>query len=110
MKITSKDFERYFEDDETKKLSNEVAKIFKGTNFETIKVKVLKNKENYYQINHFIPNFDIFDMKFHNLMGKAILEVFLEKGIKNVGQLDLIEEEAEYLFKNELLIENANKG
>ena len=68
--------------------------------------KVLKNKENYYQINHFIPNFDIFDMKFHNLMGKAILEVFFEKGIKNVGQLDLIEEEADYLFKNELLVEN----
>lgn len=110
MKITSKDFERYFEDDETKKLSNEVAKIFKGTNFETIKVKVLKNNENYYQINHFIPNFDISDMNFHNLMGKAILEVFYEKGIKNVGQLNLIEEEAEYLFKNELLIKNVDKG
>ena len=79
MEITSKDFEGYFEDDETKKLSNEVAESFKGTNFEAIKVKVLKNKENYYQINHFIPNFDIFDMKFHNLMGKAILEVFLKK-------------------------------
>jgi hypothetical protein len=39
-------------------------------------------------------------------MGKAILEVFFEKGIKNVGQLDLIEEEADYLFKNELLVEN----
>lgn len=36
METPSKDFE----DDETKKLSNEVAKIFKGTNFETIKVKV----------------------------------------------------------------------
>ena len=93
MEITSKDFEGYFEDDETKKLSNEVAESFKGTNFEAIKVKVLKNKENYYQINHFIPNFDIFD-------------VFFEKGIKNVGQLDLIEEEADYLFKNELLVEN----
>ena len=48
-------------------------------------------------------------MKFHNLMGKAILEVFYEKGIKNTGQLNLIEEEADYLFENELLIENANK-
>lgn len=110
MEIIFKDFEGYFEDDETKKLSDEVAKVFKGTNFEAIKVKVLKNKENYYQINHFIPNFDISDMKFHNLMGKAILEVFYEKGIKNVGQLNLIEEEAEYLFKNELLIKNVDKG
>ena len=109
MEITFKDFEGYFEDDETKSLSDEVAKIFKGTNFETIKVKVLKNNENYYQINHFIPNFDISDMKFHNLMGKAILEVFYEKGIKNVGQLNLIEEEAEHLFENELLIENIYK-
>ena len=47
MEITFKDFEGYFEDDETKSLSDEVAKIFKGTNFETIKVKVLKNNENY---------------------------------------------------------------
>lgn len=110
MEITSKDFEGYFEDNETKKLSDEVSKFFKGTNFEAIKVKVLKNNENYYQINHFIPNFDISDMNFHNLMGKAILEVFYEKGIKNTGQLNLIEEEAYYLFENELLIENANKG
>jgi hypothetical protein len=29
MEITSKDFEGYFEDDETKKLSNEVAESFK---------------------------------------------------------------------------------
>ena len=110
MEITSKDFEGYFEDDETKKLSDEVLKIFKGTNFETIKIKVLKNKENYYQINHFIPNFDISDMKFHNLMGTAILEVFYKKGIINTGQTNLIEENADYLFENELLIENANKG
>lgn len=110
MEITFKDFEGYFEDDKTKNLNDEVAEIFKGTNFETIKVKVLKNNENYYQINHFIPNFDISDMNFHNLMGKAILEVFYEKGIKNVGQLNLIEEEAEYLFKNELLIKNVDKG
>lgn len=110
MKITFKDFEGYFEDDETKNLSDEVSKIFKGTNFETIKIKVLKNNENYYQINHFIPNFDISDMEFHDLIGKALLEVFYKKGIKNVGQLNLIEEEAEYLFENELLVENANKG
>ena len=43
-------------------------------------------------------------------MGKAILEVFYEKGIKNVGQLNLNEEEAEHLFENELLIENIYKG
>lgn len=33
---------KYFEDDENKKLSKEVSKFFKGTNFETI----FKNKEN----------------------------------------------------------------
>lgn len=60
--------------------------------------------------NHFILNFDISDIKFHDLMGKAILEVFYEKVIKNTGQLNLIEEEAEYLFKNELLVENVSKG
>lgn len=104
MKITSKDFEGYFEDDETKKLSDEVLKIFKGTNFETIKIKVLKNNENYYQINHFISNFDISDMEFHEIMGTAILEVFYKKGIINTGQTNLIEEKAEYLFENELSI------
>ena len=42
--------------------------------------------------NHFILNFDISDIKFHDLMGKAILEVFYEKGIRNTGQLNLIED------------------
>ena len=32
--------------------------------------------------NHFILNFDISDMNFHYLIGKAILEVFYEKGIR----------------------------
>ena len=100
MKITSKDFEGYFEDDETKNLSDEVSKIFKDTNFETIKVKVLKNNENYYQINHYFPNFDISNMEFHEIMGKAIQKVFYDKNIRNTGQLNLIEEEAEYLFKD----------
>ena len=110
MKITFKDFEGYFEDTETQKLSTEILKYFKNSKYDGIKIKVLKNNENYYQINHFIPNFDISDMKFHNLMGKAILEIFYKRGIKNTGQLNLIEEEAEYLFENELLIENVNKG
>lgn len=100
METTFKDFEGYFEDNETKKLSDEVLKIFKGTNFEAIKVKVLKNNENYYQINHYFPNFDISDMEFHEIMGNAIQKVFYDKNITNTGQLNLIEEEAEYLFKN----------
>lgn len=41
MEITSKNFEGYFEEDETKKISNKITKIFKGTNFETIKIKNL---------------------------------------------------------------------
>ena len=110
MKITSKDFEGYFEDDETKNLSNEVLKYFKNSKYDGIKIKVLKNNENYYQINHYFSNFDVSDMEFHEIMGKAILEVFYKRGIKNTGQLNLIEEEAEYLFENELLIENVNKG
>jgi len=110
MKITFKDFEGYFEDTETQKLSTEILKYFKNSKYDGIKIKVLKNNENYYQINHFISNFDISDMEFHEIMGTAILEVFYKRGIKNTGQLNLIEEEAEYLFENELLVENANKG
>ena len=58
---------------------------------------------------HFILNFDISDIKFHDLMGKAILEVFYEKGIRNTGQLNLIEEEMEYLFENELSVKKADE-
>lgn len=100
MEITSKDFEGYFEDNETKKLNAEILKYFKNSKFAEIKVKVLKNNENYYQINHYFPNFDISDMEFHEIMGTAILEVFYKKGIINTGQTNLIEEKAEYLFKD----------
>ena len=104
MKITFKDFEGYFEDTETQKLSTEILKYFKNSKYDGIKIKVLKNNENYYQINHFISNFDISDMEFHKIMGTAILEVFYKKGIINTGQTNLIEEKAEYLFENELSI------
>ena len=100
MKITFKDFEGYFEDTETQKLNAEILKYFKNSKFAGIKAKVLKNNENYYQINHYFPNFDISDMEFHEIMGKAIQEVFYNNNIRNTGQLNLIEEEAEYLFKN----------
>ena len=100
MKITAEDFKGYFEDTETQKLSTKVLKYFKNSKFDGIKIKVLKNNENYYQINHYLPNFDISDMRFHEIMGKVIQEVFYNKNITNTGQLNLIEEEAEYLFKN----------
>lgn len=104
MKIIFKDFEGYFEDTETQKLSTEILKYFKNSKYDGIKIKVLKNNENYYQINHFISNFDISDMEFHEIMGTAILEVFYKKGILNTGQTNLIEEKAKYLFENELSI------
>ena len=88
---------------EIQKLNAEILKCFENSKFDGIKVKVLKN-ENYYQINHFISNFDISDMEFHKIMGTAILEVFYKKGIINTGQTNLIEEKAEYLFENELSI------
>ena len=100
MEITSKDFEGYFEDTETQKLSIKILKYFKNSKFDGIEVKVLKNNESYYQINHYFPNFDISDMEFHEIMGKAIQEVFYNNNIRNTGQLNLIEEEAEYLFKD----------
>ena len=100
MEITAEDFEGYHEDAETKKLSTEFLKYFKNSKYDGIKVKVLKNNENYYQINHYFPNFDISDMEFHEIPGKAIQEVFYNNNIRNTGQLNLIEEEAEYLFKN----------
>lgn len=100
MKITAKDFEGYHENAETKELSTEILKYFKNSKYDGIKVKVLKNNENYYQINHYLPNFDISDMEFHEIMGKAIQEVFYNNNIRNTGQLNLIKEEAEYLFNN----------
>ena len=100
MEIIAEDFKGYFEDTETQKLNTEILKYFKNSKFDGIKVKVLKNNENYYQINHYFPNFDISDMEFHEIMGKAIQEVFYNNNIRNTGQLNLIEEEAEYLFKN----------
>ena len=100
MKITAEDFKRYFEDTETQKLSTEILKYFKNSKYDGIKVKVLKNNENYYQINHYFSNFDISDMEFHEIMGNAIQKVFYDKNITNTGQLNLIEEEAKYLFKN----------
>ena len=109
MKITSKDFEGYFEDTETQKLSTEILKYFKNSKYDGIKIKVLKNNENYYQINHFISNFDISDMEFHEIIGTAILEVFYKKGIINTGQTNLIEEKAEYLFENELSVKKADE-
>lgn len=105
MKITTEDFKGYFENTETQKLSTEILKYFKNSKYDEIKVKVLKNNENYYQINHYFPNFDISDMEFHEIMGKAIQEVFYDNNIRNAGQLNLIKEEAEYLFENELPIE-----
>ena len=39
-------------------------------------------------------------MEFHEIMGKAIQKVFYNNNIRNTGQLNLIEEEAEYLFKD----------
>ena len=59
--------------------------------------------------NHFILNFDISDIKFHDLMGKAILEFFYKKGTRNRGQLNLIEEKMEYPFENELSVKKADK-
>ncbi len=100
MEIIAEDFKEYFEDTETQKLSTEVLKYFKNSKYDGIEVKVLKNDQNYHQINHYFPNFDISDMEFHEIMGKTIQEVFYNNNIKNTGQLNLIEEEAEYLFKN----------
>lgn len=58
----------------------------------------ITQKNDYYQINHYMPNFDIFDMEFHDMMGKIIQEVFYNRGITNVGQLNLIEEELKEYF------------
>ena len=55
-----------------------------------------KKEEDYYEVYHYLPDFD---MEFHDMMGKIIQEVFYNRGITNVGQLNLIEEELKEYFK-----------
>ena len=66
-----------------------------------------KKEGDYYQIYHYLPNFDIADMEFHEMMGGIIREVFYNRGITNVGQSNLIEEELKEYFPDYILKERA---
>lgn len=54
--------------------------------------------EEYYRVYYYLKNFDIYDMSFHETMGKAILETFYKKGIFNLGQTHLNLERAKEVF------------
>ena len=66
--------------------------------YKNMKIGYRIEEGNYCLIYHYQKNFDIFDMEFHDMMGKIIQEVFYNRGITNVGQLNLIEEELKEYF------------
>lgn len=52
----------------------------------------------YYRVYYHLKNFDIYDMSFHEIMGKAILETFYKKGVFNLGQTHFNLERAKKVF------------
>ena len=80
------------------KLLNEIKEKIKFfPKYKDLKIGC-KKEGDYYQVYHYLPDFDITDMGFHKMMGEIIQEVFYNKGITNVGQHDLIEEELKEYF------------
>lgn len=54
--------------------------------------------DEYYRVYYYLKNFDIYDMSFHEIMGKAILKTFYKKGVFNLGQTHFNLERAKKVF------------